>query len=172
MIGVIGVAPESGSISTSLSGRHGGNMDCKLIRTGSALHLPVLVEGALLMIGDLHASMGDGEICGTGIEISGKATVRARIAKGELHWPLLETSDAWHSITSGATLEEAISEASHEMRRLISKAWGWDSTDVYLYLSARGDVGVNQCVVPCENTQVSVRVSVPKEYGMRPLLPD
>jgi len=30
----------------------------------------------------MHASMGDGEICGTGVEIAGEVTVRFDLLKG------------------------------------------------------------------------------------------
>ncbi|MTA03232.1 MAG: hypothetical protein F2582_02945, partial [Actinobacteria bacterium] len=62
MLGVIGVAPESGAIATFEAGRHGGNMDDHFHRKGATLYMPVFQEGALLAIGDMHASMGDGEI--------------------------------------------------------------------------------------------------------------
>ncbi len=63
MIGVIGVAPETGAVDTATPGAHGGNMDARLIRAGSTLYLPVRHAGALLALGDVHAKMGDGELC-------------------------------------------------------------------------------------------------------------
>ncbi len=43
---------------------HGGNMDCKEIKEGTTLLLPVNVAGALLALGDLQTqAMGDGELC-------------------------------------------------------------------------------------------------------------
>ncbi|MDO4594396.1 MAG: acetamidase/formamidase family protein, partial [Tissierellia bacterium] len=68
MIGVIGTSPENRDIPTGTPFDHGGNMDCKMIKEGSKLFLPVNVDGALLAMGDLHAAMGDGEIGGCGIE--------------------------------------------------------------------------------------------------------
>ncbi|MDR1540613.1 MAG: acetamidase/formamidase family protein [Clostridiales bacterium] len=171
MIGVIGVAPEDGAISSFLAGRHGGNMDSKLIAKGAKVYLPVRVPGALLQIGDLHASMGDGEVCGTGIEIAGLVTARVKLVKSaELHWPLTETSAGWHINAAGATVESAMTSAAHELARLLCKAWGWDATDAFMYLSVRGDAGINQCCVPCDNVQVVVRFSIPKEPGMPALI--
>ena len=63
MIGVIGVAPAGKEILNGTPGAHGGNMDCKIITAGTTVYLPVNVEGALLAAGDLHAVMGDGEVC-------------------------------------------------------------------------------------------------------------
>ena len=45
MIGVIGTAPKDEVVSNALPGDHGGNMDCKEIREGTTLYLPVNVPG-------------------------------------------------------------------------------------------------------------------------------
>ncbi len=68
MVGVIGTAPEGEGVRTGLPGSHGGNMDNTEAKEGSKIHLPVLVPGVLLLIGDVHASMGDGEISNLGLE--------------------------------------------------------------------------------------------------------
>jgi formamidase len=59
----------------------GGNLDVRQLVAGSRLLLPVSVPGALLSIGDLHFAQGDGEVCGTGIEVAGAVTVRVRVDK-------------------------------------------------------------------------------------------
>eukprot|EP00957_Ditylum_brightwellii_P017653 1329914-Ditylum_brightwellii.AAC.1 len=72
MLGVIGVAPSGDApISTMPAGTHGGNLDNKANGIGSTIYLPISHPGALLSIGDMHASQGDGEISGTGVEIGG-----------------------------------------------------------------------------------------------------
>src|SRR5213076_2863254 len=61
---------------------------------GSKLWLPIDVPGALFSIGDLHFAQGDGEVCGTGIEVAGAVTVRFGVRKGrggELRFPSYET---------------------------------------------------------------------------------
>ena len=45
-------------------------MDYRGFRAGVTVYFPVFVEGALFHLGDGHALQGDGEIVGTGIEIS------------------------------------------------------------------------------------------------------
>lgn len=87
MIGVIGTAPKEESISCGTPHDHGGNMDCKEIKEGTTLLLPVNVPGALLALGDLHAAMGDGEIGVSGVEVAGEVTVTVQIIK-EKKWPL------------------------------------------------------------------------------------
>lgn len=59
----------------------GGNMDVRGLVAGSRAYFPVEVPGALFSIGDLHFAQGDGETCGTGIEMAGAATVRFRVHK-------------------------------------------------------------------------------------------
>jgi len=91
MFGVIGVAPASGEIGTFLADRHGGNMDDHLNGIGATIHLPVFQPGGLLAIGDMHASMGHGEISGTGVEIRGTATIKVDLIKGKSGgWPITE----------------------------------------------------------------------------------
>lgn len=60
---------------------HGGNMDIRYITTGTTVYLPCLVDGCGLAVGDFHYAQGDGEVAGTAIEMGGRMTVTARIAK-------------------------------------------------------------------------------------------
>ena len=59
----------------------GGNLDVPQLVAGSRLLLPVDVSGALFSVGDLHFAQGEGEVCGTGIEIAGTVTVRFGLRK-------------------------------------------------------------------------------------------
>lgn len=59
----------------------GGNIDIRRLVAGSTLLLPVHVQGALLSLGDVHFAQGDGEVCGTGIEIEAAVTVRLGLRK-------------------------------------------------------------------------------------------
>ncbi|HXC12917.1 MAG TPA: acetamidase/formamidase family protein [Stellaceae bacterium] len=62
---------------------NGGNMDIKQLSRGARLLLPVFVDGALFSVGDAHFAQGDGEACGTAIEMSGSILVRFSLHKGE-----------------------------------------------------------------------------------------
>ena len=84
MAGCFGVAPPGGqAISTATSSSHGGNMDYRGFVEGVTVYFPVFASGALFHIGDGHALQGDGEIVGTGIEISFDAQFTFRLLKGE-----------------------------------------------------------------------------------------
>jgi acetamidase/formamidase len=80
--GTIGVAmPEPGAHSIVPPSTFGGNLDIKHLRTGTTLFLPVGVDGALFSVGDTHAAMGDGEVCGTAIEAPMNTAVRLDVRR-------------------------------------------------------------------------------------------
>jgi formamidase len=60
----------------------GGNFDIKQLTAGSTLLLPVYVPGALFSAGDGHFAQGDGESCGTAVEMGATLTVRFGLRKG------------------------------------------------------------------------------------------
>ena len=59
--------------------RHGGNIDLKQLGAGARVFLPVLEPGALLSLGDAHFAQGDGEVCGTAIEMRSVARLTVRL---------------------------------------------------------------------------------------------
>ncbi|NPD32325.1 acetamidase [Eggerthellaceae bacterium zg-997] len=171
MIGVIGCAPDGPDVIDGYVGSHGGNMDNRLIGAGTRLHLPVRVPGALLQMGDVHAAMGDAEICGTGIEIPARITVRVSLVKGfVLNWPVLETADRWYVNACGQEYDEACKAASAELHRLLSQQTGWSRADVYMYMSVQCDLELNQACKPCA-VPLSLRFGAPKLSQLPPLIP-
>jgi formamidase len=71
----------AGGLRTIPPRLNGGNIDIRRLVAGSTLLLPVQVPGALLSLGDVHFAQGDGEVCGTGIEIEAVVTVRLGVRK-------------------------------------------------------------------------------------------
>lgn len=76
-----GAVPETEPIaSTGLRTKppreNGGNMDVRQMVAGTTILFPVWREGALFSAGDAHFAQGDGESCGTAIEM--RSVVRAR----------------------------------------------------------------------------------------------
>ena len=163
MVGVVGTAMPGREIGTINAFEGGGNMDSRIIRKGATVWLPVRVPGALLVMGDIHATMGDGEVCGTGLEIDGEITTRVRLLKNfELNWPVTETKDAWYVNSCGDTCDEAIHAGYMEMRRLIANAYGWSLEDAAFYMTLRGYLESNQaCLVPHD----TFRIGTPKVNG-------
>ncbi|QTD43208.1 acetamidase/formamidase family protein [Sporosarcina sp. Te-1] len=160
MIGVIGVAPEAEAISCGTPGRHGGNMDTKLITEGATLYFPVFAEGALFALGDFHAAMGDGEIGVSGIEVPGKATVTFDVVKGDtVAHPLLVNEEGFTFLVSAKTLDEAVKTAVEETVDFLASRIDLSLAELTMLLSAVGQVQVSQVVDPL----LTVRFFVPHE---------
>jgi amidase len=150
MVGTIGVAPASGEIAALYPGPHGGNMDNNEVRTGCTVHLPVQVTGALLSVGDVHASMGDGEVTMIGLEIPAVVTLTVNVQKGEdASRPWIETDDGkW--ITTGDDLDMATASriACDEMVNLLMKKLSLSFEDAYMLASVRADLRICQSCDP------------------------
>jgi len=161
MIGVIGVAPKDGEdIATGVPDYHGGNMDCKEMTEGRELHLPVNVPGALLAIGDLHAVMADGEICGCGLEISGTVTVSVDVIKNKTHIenPMLFSDTHIMTIASHVDLDIAMEMAVSYMAKYLIREHGFDPKEAAMLMSMTADVRICQVVDP----KKTIRVEFPK----------
>lgn len=158
MIGVIGVAVNE-EISTALPGVHGGNLDCNDITKGSTVYLPIFVDGGLLVIGDLHALMGDGEIGECGLEIEGTVTVKVTLIKDKrISSPRIETDDFLAIIGLGSTLEEACEHASKEMLIFLIEELKMDKHEASKILCLCGDLKICQIV----NQIKTVTLKLPK----------
>ncbi len=148
-IGTIGVATAGQTFSTFYPGEHGGNLDTREIRAGSALYLPVFQLGALLAVGDLHALMADGEVCVTGIEIGGTVRLQADVVPElGLQRPLVETREAWIALASAPDLDEAARVATADAVDLLSRGLGLSWEDAYMLASLTCDLRISQDVDP------------------------
>jgi amidase len=128
MLGCFGVAPARGqAISTATSAEHGGNMDYRGFVSGVTVYFPVFVPGALLHVGDGHAIQGDGEIAGTGIEISMDIQVTVRVIKGKtIGWPRGENADYIFTVGNARPLDQCVQHATTEMLRWLQSDYGLD----------------------------------------------
>ncbi|TGA98514.1 acetamidase [Sporolactobacillus shoreae] len=161
MIGVIGVAPKEGAINCGTPGEHGGNMDTTLITEGATLYFPVFHKGALFGLGDMHASMGDGEIGVSGVEIAGSATVRFEVRDDlNLHFPLLSNDQGIAMIASESTLDQAAKNSVEEMIDFLSPFTDLGLADLTMLMSAIGNVQVSQIVDP----KLTARFFVPRWF--------
>lgn len=163
MFGVIGVSPASGDIATFSAGRHGGNLDDHMNGINATVYLPVYQEGGQLSIGDMHASMGDGEICGTGVEIGGRGVIRVDLVKNHTSgWPITETADSIYMHgTSEDNIDDALKSACEEAMRLLVDQWSFSPEDAYMFLSVACDLGIAAHYHPSPGC-VTGRMRIPK----------
>ncbi|MCA1809298.1 MAG: acetamidase/formamidase family protein [Kiritimatiellia bacterium] len=157
MIGVIGTAPAGEPILNGTPGEHGGNMDCNLITAGAVVYLPVQAPGALLSMGDLHALMGDGEVCICGAEVAGEITLRAGPGDRHIPTPCVETADHFHFLASALTLDECEPLVLEKAHRFLTNG-GITPNAAARRMSLLGQLGVCQVVDPLK----TMRFSLPK----------
>ena len=163
MVGVVGVATDGETLSTGLAGRHGGNLDDHLHGKGARIFFPVRRPGGMFAVGDMHASMGDGEICFTGVEIAGEVDVRFDLLKGEQStWPVTELPDRWVPHATADEYDEALSRCADEAARLLVDQHGFSIEDAFIFLSVACDAGVAQGCKPSPGFGSIARFSIPK----------
>jgi acetamidase/formamidase len=156
--GTIGVAlPEPGEHSIVPPSNWGGNLDIKHLRAGTTLYLPVGVDGALFSVGDTHAAMGDGEVCGTAVEAPMDIVVRLSVRRdfsvpapqysvpaGEL----ARTEAGSFHVTTGVDpdLMEATRAATRAMIDHIGDRRGLDRQEAYALCSVACDLRIHEVV--------------------------
>ncbi|MFH1006580.1 MAG: acetamidase/formamidase family protein, partial [Candidatus Latescibacterota bacterium] len=128
MLGCFGVAPPGGqAISTATSAEHGGNMDYRGFGSGVTAYFPVFVPGALIFLGDGHAVQGDGEIAGSGIEVSFDVQFTVHLLKDRrIRWPRGENADEIFAVGNARPLDQAVQHATTEMLRWLQSDYGLD----------------------------------------------
>ncbi len=160
MIGVIGVAPEEEIVPCGTPGSHGGNMDTLEITTGNTANLPVYHKGALLSLGDVHALMGNGEVCGTGVEIQSKITITISVEKKHILNPYIETEESYIFIASHETIESAVEIATNDAVNFISKQRNISFEEAYMLSSVTSNLAFSQVVNPLKTVKMIVPKSI------------
>ena len=163
MVGVVGVATGGETLSNGLAGRHGGNLDDHLHGKGAKIFFPVRQPGGMFAVGDMHASMGDGEICFTGVEIAGEVDIRFDVLKGkQATWPVTELADRWLPHATAYEFDDALRLVSEEAARMLVDEHGFSVEDAFIFLSVACDAGVAQACKPAEGFGTIARFSIPK----------
>jgi acetamidase/formamidase len=145
LIGCLAVRPVEGSPHAMLQGRYGGNLDCREIRAGATVVLPVEHEGAGLYFGDCKALMGDGEVVGppeVGALVTASAEPRPRPAS--MTWPRIETAESITTLVSGKPLEWSARHAYRELLEWIVEDYDIDRPKAALLMAMVANVGICQ----------------------------
>jgi acetamidase/formamidase len=136
-------------------------MDVADVCEGNKLYLPVGVDGALFAAGDVHAAQGDGEICGTGVEIPAKLTFKFDVMKDKtIEWPRIESQQEIMTAASARPLEDAARLAFRELINWLHEDYGFSAYDAYMLLSLTARARIAQIVDPL----YTVVAKFPKEY--------
>jgi len=173
--GVIGLAPREADMVDSIPPSYfGGNIDNWRMGKGATAYYPVAVDGALLSVGDSHASQGDSELCGTAIECSLTGTFQIILHKQgdlagtrleDLSYPLLETQDDWvvhgfsyanyleqlgasaqSDIYEKSSVDRAMRDAFRKMRHFLMTTQGLTEDEAISLMTVGVDFGITQVV--------------------------
>ena len=173
--GTMGLAPKEADMVDSIPPSYtGGNIDNWRIGKGATMYYPVAVPGALLSVGDPHASQGDSELCGTAIECSLTGTFQLILHKKatlkgtpleDLNYPLLETQTefvvhgfsfpnylaelgpkAQSEIYGKSSVDLALRDAFRKMRHFLMTTQGLTEDEAVSLMSVGVDFGVTQVV--------------------------
>ena len=159
MIGTIGVAPENEDIDCLVPGIHGGNMDVKELGIGSILYLKSQVEGGLISFGDVHATMGKGELLGTGVEIGSTIITKIEVLKfQEINLPVIENTDSYIIVFSDRNVESACRKLLKMSIPIIMRINNLSYSDAYCFIGQFCDIGIAQLVNPLN----TVTLTIPK----------
>lgn len=144
-VGTIGVAPDR-EVTTSNDGQGewGGNLDIRDVCPGNRILLPVFHEGALLYLGDVHASQGDTEFTGTAAETC--ATVRLKcevIPRKKIPWMRIEKPGSIVAVSASRPLEVAVETATVQLMDWLISDYGFTPTDAYCLVSTCPDFRIN-----------------------------
>src|SRR5262249_4424150 len=157
-------APESavppsaaGGLRTIPPRELGGNLDIRGLVAGSRIWFPVEVPGALFSVGDIHFAQGDGEVCGTAIEVAGAVTVRFAVHRdaARSRFPSYETparpgrhtfATTGIPVETGMDLNAAAREALVEMIDHLERRYGFARPAAYALCSAVVDLRISEVV--------------------------
>jgi formamidase len=149
---------------------NGGNLDIKQLSAGARLLLPVFVPGALFSVGDAHFAQGDGESCGTAVEMCASVLLKFSLRKGEaarnkIRFPRFERDDYFvppelaapkrFLATTGMCIREGVNEsenatmaAHHALMNMIALLMerGWSRQQAYAICSVAVDLRLSEVV--------------------------
>ena len=167
MAGCFGVAPpRKQAISTATSSTHGGNMDYRGFCEGATVYLPVFVDGALFHIGDGHAVQGDGEIVGTGIEISFDVQFTVNVIKGkEIGWPRAENDEYILTAGNARPLDQCVQHATTEMVRWLNEL-GLEGNAPHILLGQCVEYDMGNVYDPAYTMVCKVKKSILRDIGL------
>lgn len=147
-MGVMGMPPvEPGIHPTAPPRVWGGNLDCKELKAGTTLYLPIPVSGALFSVGDGHAAQGDGEVSGTAIECPmERVDLTFGLLGHTLKVPRAKTQTAWLSFGFDEDLDVALQQALGDMLTLMGELYGISRAEALALSSVVVDMRVTQVV--------------------------
>lgn len=157
-VGALGLLADTVEPARTL-GHYGGNIDFARVGEGAIVWLTANVDGGGFFIGDIHATIGDGEVCGTGAETGAEVTLRflRQDANGQVLPTVRDADGRLWVIGVGSSVEEALSEATAYCVQRVATSKGISTDEAYLAVGLLLSVEVCQVVNPRTSVAVSLR---------------
>lgn len=156
-VGALGLLTDSVEPARTL-GHYGGNIDFSAVGVGAKVWITASVPGGGFFNGDVHATIGDGEVCGTGAETGASVSLRLNrlVGVGSI-LPTVEDIDGrlW-VIGVGASVEEALQEATAYCVARVADQADIGKDEAYLSVGLLLNVKVCQVVNPRTSVAVSL----------------
>jgi len=177
-VGTIGVLPSARRLARDL-GSYGGNLDSVEIGPGSTVWVTAHSDGGGVFAGDVHASIGDAEICGTGLEAAAEVdlTITAR-RDWSSKYPVVERAGRAWMVAIGSTVDEALRLGCAELIELLASHLRVDKAESYLLVAQLLEARICQVVNPRASIALSLRQGLdaclmpPAMPGVRQSHPD
>ncbi len=144
-IGTLGVAPDR-ETTTSIDGQGdwGGNLDIRDFAPGNEILLPCYHPGALLYLGDVHASQGDTEFTGTAAETRSTVRLKVDVIKQQpLDGIRIQKPHSIVCVHAARPLELAVETATVHLMKWLTKDFGLSETDAYCLVSTCPEFRIN-----------------------------
>ncbi len=170
-IGTIGTAPEVEVLTSAVGqGPWGGNLDCRDIKEGTTVLLPVYNDGALLFAGDVHGGQGDTEFYGAADETRAELTLSCSLIKNKsIPFLRLEKPDSIVSIFCFRPLENAVETAIVNLMDWIITEYGLSPEEAYLFTTVNPDFRVHVYqMVRIDKINYTAGAELPKRYLPQP----
>lgn len=166
-MGTIGVAPEHEPESALVAqGPWGGNFDSRDIAEGSKVYLNAYHDGAMLFIGDMHASQGDTEFFGIANETRGEVQLSVDVIPNKrIPFPRIEKPESIVQMYCYRPLEDAVRSATIHLMEWLMEEWSMTEEEAFLNVAVNPDFRINiyQCI-RFDRLNFTVGAELPKRY--------
>jgi amidase len=164
-LGTVSTMPPEG-YKPSYAGVYGGDFDQRDVGVGSTVHLPVMVPGALVFMGDPHAVISDGIISGTGVECTTKARVKIDLAKNSpVDRPIIEHDNTVQIVGTGPSVEAATEDASRGAVDFVASRTELSRQEAYMLLGIVGELRVGTSPRPIMAARLIIDKDVLRAAG-------
>lgn len=162
MLGCVAVAPpDKQTFRAGWLGGWGGNMDYNGIREGVTVYLSVNQEGALLFVGDGHATQGDGELTGDALETSMDVEFTVNVIQGgDRHGPRAESDEYIMAMGIDGSLPDALRNATTNLANWIEHDYHLTSNETAIVLGSAMRYDVAEIVDPQVNVVAKLSKAV------------